>query len=63
MGSSGDEDVQVLLDQSEDKNAEATEFGVGEARGRKENIRIVDVPSDIDEGELLDICSMYDIAP
>ncbi|KDP24981.1 hypothetical protein JCGZ_24319 [Jatropha curcas] len=62
-GSSSDEDIQVLIDQSEDENAEAIDSGVDEVKGRKEKIRIADVPSDIDEGELLDICSMYDVTP
>ncbi|KDP43355.1 hypothetical protein JCGZ_25460 [Jatropha curcas] len=35
---------------------------VGEVRGRKENVWIVDVPSDIDEGELLDICFTYNLS-
>ncbi|KDP45949.1 hypothetical protein JCGZ_11852 [Jatropha curcas] len=66
MGSSSDEDVRVLDDQSEvssssrvDENVEVTESRVGEVKCRKENIMIAYAPSDIDEGELLDICSMY----
>ncbi|KDP44634.1 hypothetical protein JCGZ_22053 [Jatropha curcas] len=58
MGSSSDEDVQVLIEHSED---EAVESGVGDTKGRKENVRILDVASDIDEDELFDICYMYDI--
>ncbi|KDP23934.1 hypothetical protein JCGZ_27094 [Jatropha curcas] len=63
MGSSSDEDVQVLLDPSEDENTETTDSEVGKGKGKKENTRIADVPFDIDEGELLDVCSIYDIAP
>ncbi|KDP23042.1 hypothetical protein JCGZ_00507 [Jatropha curcas] len=60
MGSSSDEDVQVLIEQSEGK---AVEFRVREAKGRRENVRIADVPSNINEGEFLDVCSMYNIMP
>ncbi|KDP23834.1 hypothetical protein JCGZ_27123 [Jatropha curcas] len=63
MSSYRDEDVQVLHDQSRDENFEDIDSGSGEVKGRNENVRIADVPSDIDEGELLDICFMYSIAP
>ncbi|KDP27455.1 hypothetical protein JCGZ_19816 [Jatropha curcas] len=59
MGLSRDEDVQVVLEYYED---EFIESGVSKAKGRKENVRIADVTSDIDEGELLDICCLYDIS-
>ncbi|KDP29879.1 hypothetical protein JCGZ_18454 [Jatropha curcas] len=39
-----------------------TDTGVGDARGRRENVRIVDVSSDIDEGELLDGSKMAKVA-
>ncbi|KDP46448.1 hypothetical protein JCGZ_12931 [Jatropha curcas] len=54
MGSSGDDDVQMLHDQFGDEHAANIDLGVGEAKGRKENVRITGVPSHIDEGELLD---------
>ncbi|KDP35346.1 hypothetical protein JCGZ_10987 [Jatropha curcas] len=63
MGSSSDEDVQILVEQSEDENTEAIDSGVGEAKGRKENIRVANDPSDIYEDELCDICFTYGMAP
>ncbi|KDP46948.1 hypothetical protein JCGZ_07965 [Jatropha curcas] len=55
----GSADVQILFEHSED---EAVESRVGEVKGRKDNIKIADIAFDIDEGELLDICYMYDIS-
>ncbi|KDP22911.1 hypothetical protein JCGZ_01772 [Jatropha curcas] len=52
MGSSGDEDVQVLHDQSGDEHTEDIDPRVGKAKGRKEKVRIASVSFDIDEGEL-----------
>ncbi|KDP32223.1 hypothetical protein JCGZ_13830 [Jatropha curcas] len=63
MGSSGDEDVHMLHDQFGDEHTRDMYLGVGEAKGRKENIRIIDVPSDIDEGELLNVCFTYNLSP
>ncbi|KDP30036.1 hypothetical protein JCGZ_18612 [Jatropha curcas] len=33
--------------------------GASRAKSRNENVKVADIPSDIDEGELLDISSMY----
>ncbi|KDP27338.1 hypothetical protein JCGZ_20270 [Jatropha curcas] len=63
MSSSGDDDVQVLHDQSRYEKFKDTDSGVGEVKGKKENVRTANAPSDINEGELLDICFMYSIAP
>ncbi|KDP29273.1 hypothetical protein JCGZ_19438 [Jatropha curcas] len=63
ISSSRDEDVQVLHDQSGDENFEDIDSGASEAKDRKENIRIANIPFDVDEGELLDICFMYSIVP
>ncbi|KDP38302.1 hypothetical protein JCGZ_05188 [Jatropha curcas] len=47
MGSYSDEDIQVLADQSRDEYIEVVEFRVDEARDRKENIGVADIPSDM----------------
>ncbi|KDP45976.1 hypothetical protein JCGZ_11879 [Jatropha curcas] len=62
MGSSSDEEIQVLLNQFDDDNIEAINLGAGEAKGKKENVRITNVPYGINKGELLDICFIYHIA-
>ncbi|KDP30113.1 hypothetical protein JCGZ_18401 [Jatropha curcas] len=61
MNSSRDEDVQVLHDQSGDESFEDIDLEASEVQYRKENVRIVNILSNIDEGELLDICFMYSI--
>ncbi|KDP21748.1 hypothetical protein JCGZ_03378 [Jatropha curcas] len=53
----------MLHDQSGDKHAGDMDLGVGEAKGRKENVRIANIPLDIDEGELLDVCFTYNLSP
>ncbi|KDP30429.1 hypothetical protein JCGZ_16668 [Jatropha curcas] len=53
----------MLHDQSGDEHTGDIDSEVGEVRGRKENIRIVDVSSDIDDGELLDVCFTYNLSP
>ncbi|KDP25913.1 hypothetical protein JCGZ_22984 [Jatropha curcas] len=51
----------MLHDQSGDEHIGDMDSGVGEARAMKENVRITDVPFDIDEGELLDACFTYNL--
>ncbi|KDP23794.1 hypothetical protein JCGZ_00126 [Jatropha curcas] len=63
MGLASEEDVQVLFDQFKEEDTEVVESRTSGAKPWKENIRIIDVPLNIDEGELLDISSMYGVAP
>ncbi|KDP31167.1 hypothetical protein JCGZ_11543 [Jatropha curcas] len=60
-GSPGGEDIQGLFDRPDDDHVKEEDSGVGEARGGKENVRVADMPSSIDEGELLDISLVYQI--
>ncbi|KDP44320.1 hypothetical protein JCGZ_19187 [Jatropha curcas] len=62
MGLASEKDVQVLFDQSDDEDNEVVESGTSGVKSYKANVRIADVPSDIDEGELLNISSMYGVA-
>ncbi|KDP20592.1 hypothetical protein JCGZ_04205 [Jatropha curcas] len=62
MDSSSYKDVHTLAEHFEDEIVEANESEVREAKGRSENIRVVDVPYDISEGELRAIVSKYNLA-
>ncbi|KDP25173.1 hypothetical protein JCGZ_24191 [Jatropha curcas] len=62
MGSPSNEEMPTLAKLSKDEIVEANECEVGKARDTVENIKVSDVPSDINEGELLAIASRYDFA-